>query len=330
MSVILALLSRVALAGDMEFNYTPNPGPDEQPAFMVTPKRPLAEYLVIVEAGGESYEFTGAAASAGEQLRFAWDRNASVTSADVFVRGVFTDGYVEEVKIPIEYSYGVSLSVDLSRASADLNDNTLTVGATAFVDRAEIIAYGAHKAVLEQGEVVVNSGPGEITLPWSGDPAEVVLLDVKLYSGNSWAGFTYSPWFLNIPHDDLHFETNQAEILPEEEWKLEKTLAQLQDVLDKYGEMVPVKVYIAGCTDTAGDAGQNRDLSQRRARAIASWLREHGYSQPLYYHGFGESFLAVQTGDGVDNAANRRVLYMVGANPPPPSTGVPQVNWREL
>lgn len=327
---ILGMLSSVALAGDMDFNYTPNPGPGEQPAFMLTPKRPLSEYLVTVQAGGERYEFTGSGAEADEQLRFSWERNAAVTHAEVFVRGVFTDGYVEEVQIPIEYSYGTQLSIDLSAAAADLKEHTLTVGVTAAVDRAEITAYGAHRAVLESGEVSIGAGPGEITMPWTGDPAEVVLLDIKLYSGSSWAGFTYSPWFLDIPHDDVHFESNQADILPEEEWKLQATLRQLQDVLDKYGDMVPVKVYIAGCTDTAGDAAHNRDLSLRRARSIATWLREHGYHEPLYYHGFGERFLAVQTGDGVDNAANRRVLYLVGANPPPASTGVPAVSWREL
>ncbi len=327
---IIGLLSPAALAGDMDFSYTPTPGPDEQPAFMVTPARPLAEYLVVVEAGDERYEFTGASAPAGEQMRFSWDRNASVTSASVFVRGVFSDGYVEEVQIPIEYSYGTRLSVDLSRASADLAAHTLTVSVTAPVDRAELTAYGARRSVLEQGEVAISGGPGDITIPWAGDAAEVVLLDVKVYSGGSWAGFTFSPWFLDIPHDDVHFESNQSDILPEEEWKLEATLRQLQDVLDKYGEMVPVKVYIAGCTDTAGDAASNRDLSLRRARAIATWLRGHGYSEALYYHGFGEGFLAERTGDGVDSAANRRVLYMVGANPPPASTGVPQVSWREL
>ena len=84
---ILGMLSQAALAGDMDFNYSPNPGPDEQPAFMVTPKRALSEYLVIVEAGGERYEFTGGTVAAGELLRFDWDRNASVTSADVFGRG---------------------------------------------------------------------------------------------------------------------------------------------------------------------------------------------------------------------------------------------------
>jgi outer membrane protein OmpA-like peptidoglycan-associated protein len=91
-----------------------------------------------------------------------------------------------------------------------------------------------------------------------------------------------------------------------------------------------VKLYIAGCTDTVGDEAHNRDLSQSRARAIATWLRTHGYSKPIYYHGFGESWLSVPTGDGVDSPANRRAMYMVGANPPPAGSGVPVAAWTPL
>jgi outer membrane protein OmpA-like peptidoglycan-associated protein len=178
--------------------------------------------------------------------------------------------------------------------------------------------------------VPIGAGPGEIEVPWTGDPGEVVLLDVSLRRGNAWAGFTYSPWFLDIPHEDLHFETDQAEILSSEVWKLQATLEQLGSVLEKYGSVVPVKLYIAGCTDTVGNPSHNLDLSRRRARAIATWLRANGYDRPIYYHGFGEGFLAVPTGDEVDEGANRRALYLVGANPPPAGSGVPAVSWTAL
>jgi outer membrane protein OmpA-like peptidoglycan-associated protein len=97
-----------------------------------------------------------------------------------------------------------------------------------------------------------------------------------------------------------------------------------------YGDLVPVKLYIAGCTDTVGDAAHNDDLSRRRARSIASWLRSHGYDQPIFYHGFGERLLAVPTGDGVDELANRRALYLVSSNPPPAGSGIPSVGWTAL
>jgi len=327
----LALVATVAAwAGDLGFGYSPAPAPGENPAFIVTPKRPVASMRVVIEAGGRSYEFTKTGVGAGEAARFEWRRDDSVTDATAWVQAEFTDSTTEEAKVPFSWSYGAPLKVDLSNASADVKARTLTVKVTAPVQSAEIKAYGARKVLLDERQVPIGDGPGEIEVPWVGHPSDVVLLDVKLHGDSAWAGFTYSPWFLDIPHDDVLFETNSDVIRPAEEPKLQATLKQLQDVLDKYGEVVPVKLYIAGCTDTQGDKASNRDLSRRRARAIARWLRSHGYSKPIYYHGFGEELLAVPTGDGVDEAANRRALYMVGANPPPAGSGVPSVRWTPL
>lgn len=334
-SLLLALALAAAAPGlahaqDMDFGYRPAPEPGEQPAFIVTPTRPVAELEVVVTAGGKEYRFSEGKVGAGTAKTFAWKRDESVTAAEAYVRAVFADGYVSEVTIPMEYSYAGQLAVDLGKASANVEKRTVTVRVSHPVDRAEITAYGARKAVLGTSEVELGTGPGAIDIPWVGEADEVVLLDVTLHSGNAWAGFTYSPWFLDIPHEDVLFESNSADIPSSESFKLEHTLRQLKEVLDKYGSVVPVKLYIAGCTDTVGDASHNRDLSRRRAKAIADWLRSHGYDKPIYYHGFGESLLAVRTGDGVDEGRNRRALYMVGANPPPAGSGIPSVRWTEL
>ena len=196
--------------------------------------------------------------------------------------------------------------------------------------RRNIVAYGAHKVELDWRVVPIQAGPGTVAVPFVGNPAEVVLLDVTLKRGAAWSGFTYSPWFLNVPHEDVLFASDSAAIPPSEHYKLQSTLDQLHDLLDKYGSVVPVKLYIAGCTDTVGDAAHNKDLSLRRAQSIAGWLRARGYKQPIFYDGFGESLLAVDTGDGVDNPLNRRALYLVGANPPPAGSGVPGASWKAL
>lgn len=326
----LALLLNVAFAQDLNFGYTPAPGPGENPALLVTPTRAVANLYVSIEAGGKTLEFTRKNVAAGTQLRFEWPRDTRVTTAEAFIRASFADGNVSETNVPIEYQYKGQLSIDLSKASADLGNRTVTVHTTASVDSAEIIAYGARKAVLDQRTVELSGGPGPVSVPFVGDPGEVVLLDVKLNAGNAWAGFTYSPWFLDIPHEDVLFASDSADIPASEEYKLHHTLEQLHDVIDKYGAIVPVKLYIAGCTDTVGDSAHNKDLSLRRAQSIARWLRAKGYTHPIYYYGFGESLLAVPTGDGVDNASNRRALYMVGANPPPAGSGIPGVGWKAL
>lgn len=331
LALSLALAIDVAAAQeDLSFGYTPAPGPGENPALLVTPLRPVANLFVQCEVGGKTPEWTKTNLPANKQVRFEFARDAKVTHADCFVRGSFSDGNVTETSVPIDWQYKGQLSVDLSRASADVAAKTVTVHTTAPVTEAEIVAYGAHKAVLDKSVVPVTGGPGAVTVPFVGDPSEVVLLDVTLRNESAWSGFTYSPWFLDIPHEDVLFPTDSADIPPSEVWKLEATMTQLQDVLEKYGAIVPVKLYIAGCTDTVGDSAHNKDLSLRRAQSIARWLRGHGYDRPIYYWGFGEGLLAVPTGDGVDMQVNRRALYMVGANPPPAGSGIPAVGWKAL
>lgn len=325
---MLLALATLALAQDLDFGVTPAPGPKENPAFFLTPTRNLKSLYVACDVGGKKVELEKGSVAAMTKVTVAFPRNEKVSTAQCFVRASFVDGDVVEQDVPLEWAYRLPLSIDLSHASADLEKKTVTVRTNGPVDQAEITAYGAHKDVLDKRVVPVGQGPGEVSVPFVGDPAEVVLLDVTLKNGNAWAGFTYSPWFLNIPHDDVLFASDSDVIPADQEWKMKHVLEQLNDVLDKYGKIVPVKVYIAGCTDTVGDAAHNRDLSERRARSIARWITGHGYSGPVFYYGFGESLLAVNTGDNVDQPVNRRALYMVGANPPPAGSGIPSVGWK--
>lgn len=328
--MLAVLLALSAQAGDLNFGYVPSPEPGQNPALLITPIRPVANLWVDCEAGDETHSFERSGLPADKEARFEWPRDESVTEARCSIVADYADSAREEIVVPIQYSYATPLSVDLTGAAADLKARKLTVKVTARVDRADVIAYGAHKKVLDSGTVDIGDGPGTIEVPWVGSASDVVLLDVTLHAGGAWAGFTYSPWFLDIPHDDVLFESNQAVIRAEEEPKLKSTLADLREVLDKYGEVVPVKLFIAGCTDTVGDTAHNQDLSLRRARAIASWLRNNGFNAPIFYWGFGEGLPAVKTGDGVDEPRNRRALYMVGANPPPAGSGIPSVSWRAL
>lgn len=334
LTLLLALGSPLgvgpARADDLAYGYTPAPGPGENPAILITPNRPVQSLYISIQAGAKTIELTKTNLAEGKQVRIEWPRDTKVTHADVFLRASYADGSVTESSVPIDYTFKGSLSIDLSHASADLEAKTVTVNVSAAVTSADIIAYGAHKAELDRSTIPLSGGPGALSVPFMGDPGEVVLLDVTLKNDGAYAGFTYSPWFLDIPHEDVLFNSDSAEITADQVYKLQATLEQLNDVVDKYGSVVPVKLYIAGCTDTVGDAGHNSELSGRRADAIARWLRGAGFRYPIYTYGFGESLLAVQTGDSVDNQANRRALYMVGANPPPAGSGIPGVGWRAV
>jgi len=296
----------------------------------VTVPRAAASLWVQIEAGGQVIDFNRSSLASGEQVEFHWPRDTAVLEAMATIRVEFEDGYVEAVKVPVSYSYAGRLEVDLSRASADLENRTLTVGVNQRVDRAEIKAIGAHKRVMDERTIQVGVGPGDISLPWVGEPSEVVLLDVTMHAGNAWSGFTYSPWFVNIPHDDVVFGSGSADVDEDQVHKLQDLLTEVHGLVEKYGEVVPVKLYIGGCTDTVGSRAVNARLSRDRARSIGAWLRASGLDIPVFFHGFGEGWLAVPTGDGVDNVLNRRAVYMVGANPPPQSAGVPRGRWSAL
>lgn len=322
--------SSVALGNPLVLGYPSTLTDNAKPALIITPQQDVATLQVTIEVGGAMHKYTLEDLPAGVAQRIEWPRDTAITSATAYLLAEFTDRSEREMQVEISYAYGGQLSVDLSHATADTSNNTVTVEVSALVEHAEIVAWGAHKVQLDTATVTINDGPGEITIPWVGRASDVVLLDITLHNPSGWAGFTFSPWFLDIPHDDVLFESNSDLIKDSESHKLEATLIQLRDVLNKYGDIVPVKLYIAGCTDTVGSVSSNRDLSKRRARAIAKWLRNQGFPRPIYYYGFGEALLAVPTADSTDYAANRRVLYMVGANPPPGGSGIPAVTWTPL
>jgi outer membrane protein OmpA-like peptidoglycan-associated protein len=78
---------------------------------------------------------------------------------------------------------------------------------------------------------------------------------------------------------------------------------------------------IAGHTDTAGDAAANQALSARRAAMMRRELIVRGVpSAAIETAAFGETRPAVETGDGVREAANRRAEVAVlvpGSRPIP-------------
>lgn len=71
-------------------------------------------------------------------------------------------------------------------------------------------------------------------------------------------------------------------------------------------------ITVDGHADTLADAAYNEELSRRRARVIRSELIARGARpETVRIAVFGETQLAVETGDGVAESANRRVTIAV-------------------
>ena len=161
-----------------------------------------------------------------------------------------------------------------------------------------------------------------LVVTWSPSSDEAAAtIDVVAYDAQgSWVGVQISPWFVAIPHEDVNFKTAESEIQDMETPKLEAAFTKLNEVLAKdaaHGRQHPgITLFIAGHTDTVGNAGYNLKLSQARARAIAAWFRKRGVHMPIAFEGFGETAPAIKTADNVDEPKNRRVDYILSDDPP--------------
>jgi outer membrane protein OmpA-like peptidoglycan-associated protein len=131
------------------------------------------------------------------------------------------------------------------------------------------------------------------------------------------AGVAIVSWSLSIPHEEVVFKTDSAEIMESERPKLEASLQQINAALAKHkADFGRPTLFIAGHTDTVGGSAYNLKLSQARAQSIARWFKAHGLRIGAAYEGFGESALAVKTADNVDEPRNRRVDYILSIEEP--------------
>ncbi|HEY2070768.1 MAG TPA: OmpA family protein [Rhizomicrobium sp.] len=75
-------------------------------------------------------------------------------------------------------------------------------------------------------------------------------------------------------------------------------------------------LHIEGYTDTAGGADKNIDISDRRAKAVASALASDGVgNNRISAQGYGETNPRIKTGDNVNDPRNRRIEIRITATP---------------
>lgn len=89
-------------------------------------------------------------------------------------------------------------------------------------------------------------------------------------------------------------------------------LQTIEAAATDFRETGSTRITVGGHTDTSGSADYNLRLSQRRADAVAAELTRMGVpAEAIAVDAFGQTDLAVATGDGVRERANRRVEIAV-------------------
>lgn len=230
-----------------------------------------------------------------------------------------------------------TLKVMVDKGKVDLKGHRLEVKMSRPAGKVKIIVYDESNAVLADEEQSFSGRPGGTPLIVTWNPssdAPVGKIELRAYDAqDNWVGVEIAPWFVNIPHDDVNFKTDSAEIDTAEVPKVEAAFGKIAEALAKdsaSGRMhAGITLYIAGHTDTVGNPTHNFKLSQDRARSIAAWFRKRGVKIAISYEGFGETSLAVKTADNVDEVKNRRADYILSDGPPTLSASF-HPSWKRI
>ena len=164
-----------------------------------------------------------------------------------------------------------------------------------------------------------------------GNDADVARIDLKFFDTDGFfASVALLPWRVFIPHEEVTFATDSDAIEARERPKLEASFTKIATALQQHRTLGPVRLYLAGHTDSVGAPAHNLTLSRGRALAIARWFRRRGLRLPIAYEGFGEQALAVATPDETAEARNRRVDYILALEDPVLGGGRVRAAWKSL
>jgi outer membrane protein OmpA-like peptidoglycan-associated protein len=215
-------------------------------------------------------------------------------------------------------------SVQVSEGKAPLISNRP-------IDRIDVEVYDSNGKKLHAGTQKVGGKKGRIVVKWPASD-DVGGIRIKAHDVDDfWSSVLLEPFWVEIPHDKIIFNFGKATWDDSEEPKLKKTLADIREAMKEHaGKGLQMQLYIAGYTDTVGSKAENMKLSTSRARAIAGWFQKNGLDIPIYYQGFGESVLEVQTPDETEEEKNRRAVYILGNARPPTSSQIPKSNWKQV
>jgi outer membrane protein OmpA-like peptidoglycan-associated protein len=211
------------------------------------------------------------------------------------------------------------LDLRIDPADVDLERGQLTARLSRPAAKLNVKVLALSGAVLAEVEQAFDgAAPGTpLTVRWKPPAEAVARLEVFGHDTDGYyKGVAITPWSFEVPHEDVAFATDSADISPSEEKKLGSSLRVIEKQLPLARRLGDVTLYILAHTDTVGTAEYNLRLSTRRAQAIARWFRKNGLRIPMAYDGVGESMPKVKTADEVDEPRNRRVDYMLGVEPP--------------
>jgi len=224
------------------------------------------------------------------------------------------------------------LDVIIDKSKVDLKEHRLEVKMNHVAAKVTIKVFDESGAVLanQEHEFAGVAAGSPLVVTWSPSSDAVVgRIEVFGYDEDgAYKGIAITPWAISIPHEEVNFRRDSADIDDPEKPKLEASFAKVAEAILSHKDLGRISLFIAGHTDSVGTAAYNLQLSRARAQAIAGWFRKRGLKIPIAYEGFGESALLVKTADEVDEPRNRRVDYILSIDEPAFKTSGFRPAWK--
>jgi outer membrane protein OmpA-like peptidoglycan-associated protein len=306
-----------------------------KPGIVLYAKKAIASAtLKLRREGGRPVEIQAGSIPPGGKKELHFDAPIGMSRFEGALAVLFTDGTGGEMPLSFEVLVSEGLKVTVDEPKLDLARGRLVFVLNGAADKCEHeVIFDGKSAQRGWTRFAGEPAGTPLHIDWTpyGPDDRVLRIQLTCHDREGFFSPTVElfPWSLDIPHEDVIFATGKAEWSAEEAPKLDAALAEIRKALARYGQAISldkmqVKLYVAGHTDTVGDTASNRTLSIARAKAIAGYFRGKGLRIPIYYVGFGEDRLVVQTPDQTDEAKNRRAEYLLGVKPPIDGS------WRKL
>ena len=292
---------------------------------------------IVIAGDGQQIKKSLDGMKAGSSIKLTWKQKAGQAKYQLDVRGKGVEANFNfEIVKRVKRGKVGKLKVRSSRQDIVIRQ-TATFETTFDLTSYEYKIYDGEGDVVSSDTVVGDVKAGEsFTVKWD-SPEEIFMVFVR--GEDQFGRFTeykLVPWSVEIPHTEINFDTGKWDVKNDEAPKLDEAVAvafhelvALEKVNKAVNGGITPRLYIVGYTDTVGSTASNDKLSNNRAKAIAQYFKKKGFWAAIYYAGRGERALRVETGDNVDEVRNRRALYVIGVQDPPPGGQIPS-RWTKL
>ncbi|MEZ4435831.1 MAG: OmpA family protein [bacterium] len=294
--------------------------PGQQAELTLTPKVEVqAAHLSLESPTGGRQSFTLGRLPAGKSRTIKWKVPPGLSEWQGDLIGT-VKGSTVNMTVTLKVISAEPLEVDVPKDQIDVSQGKLVLKSRSPLDRVEIQAFTVKGEQVVDTSIDLGGRSGSVPVEFHAPSDETIRrIELKVHDQvGYWMSVRLVDFYVEIPHEQVQFATAAFDVPIDEATKLDMVVLQVQDEINRFRDelgdkraRVDAALYVAGFTDTVGSKGDNERLSLRRAESIARYFWSNGIGVPIFYAGFGEDGLAVPTADEVDEAKNRRTLYIL-------------------